>query len=173
MEETKSNQKNIGIMILVAVIIAAGSFYGGTLYAGTQKTAGGANQRNGAGFAGGARPGGGANRSGAGFVTGSIIKSDATTITVKMRDGSSKIIYLSDATTVGKTVAGTKSDLAIGDNVMVNGKANADGSVVADNVAIRPVDVPGMPSGGLNAPVAPGATGTQNPANPQIAPGVK
>lgn len=148
MEEKKSNQKYIGIMILVALIIAAGSFYSGMLYSGSQKSAT-AIERNGAGFANGARTGG-ANRGmvpgggqGAGFVNGSVIKQDDKTITVQLRDGGSKIIYISDKTTVGKTVDGTKADLGVGKNVMVNGKVNTDGSVVAENVQIRPDVVPG------------------------------
>jgi hypothetical protein len=158
MEEKKSNQKNLGIMIVAAVIIAAGSFYGGMVYAGANIKA--ANSlRGGAGFPGRGTSSG--NR-GAGFVTGAIIKSDATTITVQGRDGSSKIIYMSNATTVGKTVAGSKADLAVGDNVMVNGKANADGSVVADNVAIRPIDAPGSPNAVGGNPNGQNTPGTPN-----------
>ena len=136
-------KKNIITIILVSLLIGAASFYGGIKYSSAKN-----QQRNfskdGAGFQRGAngqgmRQGGG--KMGGGFVSGEIIKKDDTSITVKLPDGGSKIIYVSDKTSVGKFVDGTKDDMEIGKNVMINGSANEDGSVAAQSVQIR-TDVP-------------------------------
>lgn len=71
-------------------------------------------------------------------VIGEIISQDDASITVKMEDGSSKIIILSNSTAVNKQASGSKSDLLIGENVMVVGSNNADGSITAQNIQLNP-----------------------------------
>ena len=73
-----------------------------------------------------------------GLINGSIIAKDATSITVSLRQGGSKIVFYDSQSEVGKTVLGSADDLAIGKNVMVSGKTNADGSVSAQTIQIRP-----------------------------------
>lgn len=133
------NNKNVILVSAILILIAAaGGFYGGMKYAGSknpQKNF----QANGANFQG-MRQGNGV-RTGArgGLVSGEILKKDDKSITVKLRDGGSKIIYISDSTTISKSTDGSKNDLEIGKNVMVNGSTGQDGSVVAQNIQIRPV----------------------------------
>jgi hypothetical protein len=90
-------------------------------------------------FTGSARPSGapnGAPRGGA--VSGSIVSMDDKSITVKMNDGSTKIVLFADSTTYSNTVSAAKSDLKIGDSVAIFGTANSDGSVTATNVQLNP-----------------------------------
>lgn len=137
-------KKNIITILLISVLVGAASFYGGIKYSSAKNPQrnfpgnGAGFQRNGANGLG-VRQGGG--RMGGGFVNGEIIKKDDTSITVKLPDGGSKIVYISDKTTVGKFVDGTKDDMEIGKNVMINGSTNEDGSVVAQSVQIR-TDMP-------------------------------
>jgi hypothetical protein len=71
-------------------------------------------------------------------VRGEIIKADDSSITVKLADGSTKIVVLSTNTTIAKSENGTKSDLKAGEQVMVFGSNNSDGSVTAQNVQLNP-----------------------------------
>lgn len=129
--------KIIGLIIML-VLVSGGSFYGGMLY----KTHQLQGQRTGLM---GSRT---SNRftAGANFISGDITARDAQSITVKMRDGSSRIIFYSTTTDVGKFTAGSMDDLQIGKTVMVNGKTNSDGSVTAQSIQIRPLIAP-MPAG--------------------------
>ncbi len=129
------------VSVLITAIVAGGSgFYGGMQYAGTKAPAGQGSQQAGRQFgAGGATTGARGSRQGnGGFVTGDIIAKDDKSITLKVNSGGSKIVFYADSTEVGKFVNGTHDDLAIGKTVMVNGKANSDGSVTAQSIQLRP-----------------------------------
>jgi hypothetical protein len=138
------NKKNITITVIAIIIMGIGSFYGGTLY---QKKATAAQRSSMRGNAGQQLAGGNNNQSrgqrfnqgqGGAFENGEIISKDENSITIKNRDGSSKIIYFSDSTTIGKSVDGSVSDLAIGQQVMVNGQTDSSGMITAQNIQIRP-----------------------------------
>lgn len=73
-----------------------------------------------------------------GGVAGSIISIDQGSITVKLADGSTKIVLLGSSTTYANIVSAAQSDLKTGDNVLVIGSTNSDGSVTATNVQINP-----------------------------------
>ena len=89
-----------------------------------------------AGANGGMR-GGNFNR-GNGMTNGSVLSKDDTSITVQGRDGSSKIVLYSPSTQIMKSTEGTIADVVAGSQVIVNGKSNADGSVTASTIQIRP-----------------------------------
>lgn len=75
---------------------------------------------------------------GRGGVVGSVISMDDKSITVKMNDGTTKIVLFSDSTTYRNTVDAAKTDLKVGSEVAVFGAANSDGSVTATEVQLNP-----------------------------------
>lgn len=81
-------------------------------------------------------------------VSGSIISNEDSSITVKLADGSSKIIIFSANTAVNKQTTGSKADLKTGERVLVIGKENSDGSVTADSISLNPMfrEASGTPS---------------------------
>jgi hypothetical protein len=129
------------IIAVVLIVVAAGAgFFGGMQYQKSQRSAAfGQGQ-----FAGpGGQGGGGFRRFGAGgqnanvqAVRGQIVSADNGTVTIKMNDGSTKLVVLSGSTNVMKATKGSSSDLTAGQDVMVFGSSNSDGSVTAQSVQV-------------------------------------
>ena len=71
------------------------------------------------------------------FTTGELIAKDDKSVTIKLADGGSKVIIISDKTVVSQMTTGTMADIAIGQQLMVQGKTTS-GSLVADSIQIRP-----------------------------------
>jgi hypothetical protein len=132
--------------ILIAVLVIGGAaFYGGTQYTKAKQPARGNFTRLGQGTgmeALGAGATGGANMrgtgAGGGFVSGEILSKDDKSVTVKLRDGGSKIIFFSGSTKITKTVDGSLEDLKVGESISATGSANTDGSVTAQSFQLRP-----------------------------------
>jgi hypothetical protein len=128
------------VTIVLVVVVGVGAFFGGMKYQQSKQPA----------FArqfGAAQGGGtGGNRTGFRPVTGEIMASDDKTITVKLQDGSSKIVFFSDTTQINKAETASKSDLQTGQQVAVFGTQNSDGSVTAQNIQLNPSAFRGNPN---------------------------
>jgi len=139
----KNKQMHIITMVVLLIVIGAGSFFVGTKYQQRksvsnfrQQITGGQGQGRNAQNTDLAR-----NRGQVpGFrqTIGEIISVDDKSITVKMTDGSSKIVLISDSTTINQSTTAAKTDLKVGINVAVNGDQNTDGSVSGRNIEINP-----------------------------------
>jgi len=141
------DKKKIATFVAIVGVVGAGAFYGGVRY-GMSKNAlkstgpgqgqmgmrDGQDTKNSKGTAPQGAPQG---KQGGGMSAGEITSKDDKSITIKTQDGSSRIIYFSDSATVGKEVSASLSDLATGQQVLINGKTNTDGSVAAQNIQIR------------------------------------
>lgn len=129
-------KKNLAIVAVLLIIAGGVGFYAGMKYQQSQRRGQFLGQINGqtgrvgqfqSRFGqGGARP-----------VNGEIIAADDKSITVKLPDGSSKIILLTDKTSINKAAQGSKDDLKTGEQVMVFGSTNSDGSLTAQNIQLN------------------------------------
>lgn len=135
--------KKIGIGIVALVLVSGISFYGGMRYEESKDPFVAMRE---SGMQGGPigmqerfeSEGGRTVRMGGG-TAGEIIAKDDKSITVELRDGGSVIVFLTEATPVAKSAAGSIDDLMIGEEVVVSGTKNDDGSVTAENVQIKPL----------------------------------
>ncbi|MDO8584179.1 MAG: hypothetical protein Q7R83_03315 [bacterium] len=155
-------KKIVPIVIVALLIVGGGAFYGGMKYEQGQRNVfvGGPNGM--AAFGQGAgqranRQGAGGQGQGAGFTTGDILSMDGTILTLKLRDGGSKIVLYSTSTSIQKMVEGVGSDLVIGKSVSVVGSANTDGSITAQSIQMRPAGTV-VPNGPGMAPTQPTTT---------------
>ena len=134
--------KTTGIILAVVLVIlaAVGGFFGGMYYQ-KHKTSGRAGmfagQMMGAGGRQMFRTGGGMGQNG-GIVRGQILSIENNNMTVKLADGSSKIVILGSSTMFVQSSKASSSDVKQGDTVMVFGTTNSDGTVTAQNVQLNP-----------------------------------
>lgn len=70
------------------------------------------------------------------MVRGEIIDKDETSITVKLPDGSSKILLISTNTSISKVSQGSRDDFKKGELVLALGSENSDGSVTAQEIQL-------------------------------------
>ncbi|MDD5164395.1 MAG: DUF5666 domain-containing protein [Patescibacteria group bacterium] len=145
-------KKILPIIIILVVVVGGGAFFGGMKYAQSKQLKNGnfgnlsaaerqqRFQQMGNGMAPTGNRQGGVNS-----ISGEIISQDDKSITVKLNDGGSKIIFYSDTTQVMKFSQGLAADLKIGENVMVNGSSNSDGSITAKSIQLRPATPPAQP----------------------------
>ena len=148
-------KKEVVVFLVLVIVVGVGAFFGGMKYQKSKSPSFGG--RFGQGALG--EPNGSLRqRAGQNFspVNGEITSSDENGITVRLQDGSSKIVVFSESTQFVKTEAGAKEDLIVGDKVMVVGTANSEGVVTAQNVQINPPQR-----------IAPIITGTQNSQDSQ------
>ena len=124
-------KNNLVIFAIIVILIGAGAFFGGMKYQHSKSPQIGNFQ--------GLRNGQLSQRS-QGFrpVNGEIINQDEKSITVKLADGSSKIVILTDTTAITKSAEGSKSDLSVGEKIAASGTENSDGSITAQNIQLNP-----------------------------------
>ncbi|MBP9700319.1 hypothetical protein KBD71_03495 [Candidatus Woesebacteria bacterium] len=82
-------------------------------------------------------------------IAGEILSSDETGVTLKLADGSTKNILISDSVAVTSSTPASKNDLEVGTQVTVFGAQNSDGTIKAQSVSV----------GLLPLSIAPTATG--------------
>jgi hypothetical protein len=131
--------KNLIIVVLLLVVVAVGSFLAGRKFSSDRRTFG-------TGQFGARQPGmpfgqgnqGQGNRGSFRPISGEIISVDDKSITVKIADGSSKIVILTDKTEINQASKATVDDLKVGGQVMAMGQENTDGSITAQNIQLNP-----------------------------------
>jgi len=156
--------KLITTVIAVAVVVGGGAFYGGMKYTESKAPAGqfsrgdfqnlspeerqqrfqelGANVSGVFGdqdhegedsFRGGRF---GSGEGGSRPLSGEILSQTEDSLTIKLSDGSTKIIFVSDSTEITKFVDGALDDLTGGGQIFVGGSENPDGSYTAQTIRL-------------------------------------
>lgn len=122
-------RNNTLVTIIIAVVVGLAGFFVGMQFSNYQRQQSRTGQF-------GTRNGNFRNRPG---VIGEIISLDNNSATVKMQDGSTKIVILSSSTSFVKTSEASKTDLKVGDRIGAFGTENSDGTLTAVNVQLNPV----------------------------------
>ncbi len=133
------DKKTIGIIVAVAVVAGGLGFFGGDKYAASAAASARAargGQFAAGGFAG--RTGGAGGARGGSFTGGKVIAKDDKSMTLQLQDGGSTIVFYSPTTAVMKSASGSVADVAVGAQIIVTGAKNADGSVTAQSIQLRP-----------------------------------
>ncbi len=73
-------------------------------------------------------------------VSGEVISKDATSLTIKLPDNSSKVILLTNDVPVRQTTESNLESVKVGESVMIQGQQNQDGSITAQLVQVGQVN---------------------------------
>lgn len=134
-------------LVIVAVVFGAVGFFGGMQYQKSQRQNYFSGQFNMMGQSGVRRFSGQGGNTNASAVRGEILSTDNNSITVKLPDGSSKLVLLGSNTNITEATSASKESLKAGQQVAVFGSSNSDGSVTAQNIQLNPQN---RPLGGNN-----------------------
>jgi hypothetical protein len=156
-ENSKTMNKPLKIIlgVILVLVIAAGSFYGGMVFGKNQSAASAATvpMNFPEGFQppdGAALPGDGTGRFGArgqggaagdfaaqpGMIFGEIQSIDGDTLLIVDANGAQKSVQVTKTTLIEKNASVEITDLATGEIVIVSGSENDDGSVTARSVQV-------------------------------------
>lgn len=140
------DKKIILIMLVIAVICGGVGYKVGGKMSQVKRFAqfAGMRQQGGQGSGQGLRDGSGQGKMGGGqmmgqgrrHTEGEILSVDEKGVTVKLVDGSSKIVLFSDKTTFATSSTIDKSKIVVGGKVDIVGDPNTDGSVSAASVQL-------------------------------------
>jgi uncharacterized protein YneF (UPF0154 family) len=122
-------KKNLILILIALIIVGAGGFFGGMKYGESQALKNLTPEKMREIFQ--------QQRAGQNFVSGQVISKDEKSLTVKLPDGSTKIIFLSQSTQILKATEGSIDDLQVGKEILVTGNQNTDGSLTARTIQIR------------------------------------
>jgi len=137
-------------IIMAIIILGSGTFYGGMKYQQNKSSLGDSSRQNFQNLSAEQRQqilqGNIVNSlgeredkiSGQNFLTGEVIAKDEESLTLKIPEGGSKIVFLSDSTQISKTTYGSISDIEIAKQIKVIGEQNSDGSYTAKTIQLSP-----------------------------------
>ncbi len=134
-------KNNIPVFVVILLIAVATSFYGGTKYQ-QSKTPSFASrfgdfQNMRFPSADGQQVGNRVRLTG-GQIIGEVISLDQESLTLKLIDGSSKIIIVPQSASITQSTTAAKADITVGTNVAIFGSDNSDGSTTAQSIQLNP-----------------------------------
>jgi len=143
-------KKLIIFSAILIIVIGGGAFYGGIKYQQSKNSFGNFSRQNSQnlseeqrqqlfqGNVGGNLQNGVGKGTGSGFLKGEVINKDEQSLTLKMMDGNSMIIFFSGSTEISKTAEGSIDDIEVGKQITVTGEQNSDGSYTAETIQLPP-----------------------------------
>ncbi len=131
-------KNNVPIFLLSLIVAVSASFYGGMKYQQSKTPSLSTFRELGSTRGETGQAGNRIRTPGVGQTMGEIMNIDDDSVTVKLADGSTKIVLIPDSASINKSDTGSKNDLNIGVNIAVFGSANDDGSVTAQNIQLNP-----------------------------------
>jgi hypothetical protein len=137
-------KKIIPILVVILLVVGGGVFYGGMKYGESKGGPGNFSRQNFQNLSEEERQQisqGKAGEMGMGTnsgLSGEVIAKDEQSLTLKAQDGSSKIVFFSDSTTISKMTEGSINNIEIGKQIMVGGEQNSDGSYTAKTIQLSP-----------------------------------
>jgi hypothetical protein len=168
----------IPVAIVVVIAVGLGAFFGGRAIGGgtpspeqamkvlqnlTAEQRQALAQSSGSSGAAAGAPTGAAGPGG-NMTSGSILSRDANSITVKLSDGSTKLVLYSDSTTISVNKDGSSSDLTTGQEVRVSGTSNSDGTITATSIQCGSLPS-GAPPGATSSTTATSGSATTTGAS--------
>jgi uncharacterized protein YneF (UPF0154 family) len=131
-------KKNLILILIVLIIVGAGGFFGGMKYGESQALKNLTPEKIREIFQQRSPLFAQNQRQRAGFLSGQVISKDEKSLTIKLADGSTKIVFLSQSTQITKATEGSIEDIEIGKEISVTGTQNEDGSLTARTIQISP-----------------------------------
>jgi len=139
-------KKILPIIIVSILIVGGGAFYGGMKYGENKGASGSFSRQNFQNLSVEDRQqlfqGNVAGTFQRGMVSnslyGEVVSLDEQSLTLKTPDGGSKIVFFSTSTTVSEMAEGSTDDIGIGNQIIVGGEENSDGSYTAGTIQISP-----------------------------------
>ncbi len=129
----------IVLSIVVLVVVAGGSFYGGMVYGQGQAQAQFAARRQAFGQGGlFLTQGQGAAQPPGGMLFGQIEQIGDGVLTIKDNNGKQTQVHVTDTTLIEKNMSVSLADLAPGETVIVSGSRESDGGITARSVRVAP-----------------------------------
>ncbi len=135
-------KKNLILILIALIVVGTGGFFGGMKYGQSQALKNLTPekmreifQQRGQTFQRGEIPQ--RQREGVGFLSGQVISKDEKSLTIKLPDGSTKIVFVAESTQILKSVEGNIEDIEIGKQVLVSGEQTTEGYLTAKTIQIR------------------------------------
>lgn len=119
------------LFLIILILVATAAFYGGMKYQQSKMPQRIFFQR-----------GGQTIQAREGMFYGEVISKDEKNLTLKLPDGSTRIVFLSEQTEFLKTTEGDLNDIEVGKQIMIIGNQTIEGAFVAEQIHLSPRIIP-------------------------------
>lgn len=117
------------LFLIILILVAVGAFYGGMKYQQSKIPKRTFFQREGQ-----------TTQMRERVLSGEVISKDEKSLTLKLPDGSTRIVFISDSTKVSKMVKGNLNDIEPGKQVLIIGSQTTEGTFFADQIQLSPLN---------------------------------